>query len=300
MRFEILDTRGNWHDAAVATAKRRGYDARRITSADAMRDGPGIGFIRPHAHPETLEINQLIDYPAMAESGLTMIQDIHQVMCYESKSLQHARWGAWMPETIVTACEETAKAWCEGQACQIVSKADEGASSKNVRVITKLDDQISHIEEVFSKGVTVHHCDSQGTTSIQKDYVILQRFIPHAVTYRVNVIGRGRAIFRRFNHADRPVAQTGNVEPVMALDADMESLLDFADRFAAEAGTKWCALDILRDGDQWRLLETSLAWPWPSPGKCNEAPIFRTGRKWADMWDALFDEVEAGQWGELK
>lgn len=300
MRFEILDTRGNWHEAAVATAKRRGYDARRITTTDAMHTGPGIGFIRPHAHPETLDHNQLTDYPNMIDSGLTMIQDKTQVMVYESKSLQLNRWRHWMPETLLTHDRQEALDWAAEQELPVVSKADVGASSVNVRVLKRRTELLDHINEVFDTGVAVHHCDSMGTQSIQNDYVILQRFIPHTVTYRVNVIGNGRAIFKRYNYAHKPVAQTGNVEPVMALDADMESLLDFTDRFAAEAGTKWCALDILRDGDQWRLLETSLAWPWPSPGKCSEAPIFRTSRKWVDMWDALFDEVEAGQWGELK
>jgi hypothetical protein len=77
----------------------------------------------------------------------------------------------------------------------------------------------------------------------------------------------------------------------------LESLLEYSDRFFAEAGTKWCALDVLKDGDGWKVLESSLAWPWPSPGRCNEGTIFRSkNRRWIDMFDVMFDEVEAGAW----
>jgi hypothetical protein len=54
--------------------------------------GPGIGFISPHAHPQTLERNQLEDWPAMVDSGLTMIQDYTQVIYYESKIMQADRF----------------------------------------------------------------------------------------------------------------------------------------------------------------------------------------------------------------
>jgi hypothetical protein len=54
---------------------------------------------------------------------------------------------------------------------------------------------------------------------------------------------------------------------------------------------------VLKDGDGWKVLESSLAWPWPSPGRCNEGAIFRSkNRRWIDMLDVMFDEVEAGAW----
>ena len=61
----------------------------------------------------------------------------------------------------------------------------------------------------------------------------------------------------RYCYADRMVAQTGNVEPVMQMTPEVESLFEYSDRFFKHAQTKWCAIDVLRDGDQWRLLETS-------------------------------------------
>ena len=134
-------------------------------------------------------------------------------------------------------------------------------------------------------------------SKMQKGYLLLQRFIPHKVTYRVNAIGNARAIFFRYCYPDRPAAQTGNVEPCDVLNDEMDSLLEWSDRFFTSAKTKWCALDVLKDGDKWVLLETSLAWPWPSPGRCNEGPIFRSGHRWIGMFDVLMDEIKAGSFG---
>jgi glutathione synthase/RimK-type ligase-like ATP-grasp enzyme len=227
---------------------------------------------------------------------LTMIQDVDQVMLYEDKSGQFAKWGDWMPDTWRFTNEADALAFAETAELPIISKADVGASSKNVRVITHRDQLVRHIQLAFSTGIDVHHC-AGGFKSLQVGYVLLQRFVQHDITWRVNAIGRGRAIFKRYNYPDKPLAQTGNVEPVMRKTKEINSLLRFADRFFEHGGTQWCAVDILKDGDEWKILETSLAWPWPSPGQCNEAPIFRTGRVWSGMFEAMFDEVERGAWG---
>ena len=122
--------------------------------------------------------------------------------------------------------------------------------------------------------------------------MIFQKFVPHDITYRVNAIGKGRAIFFRKNYPDSWMAQTGNVEPSFELNEECESLLEYSDRVFENIGTQWCALDILKDDGKWKLLETSLAWPWPSPGRCNEGTIFRTKRKWIEMFDAMFDSLE--------
>jgi glutathione synthase/RimK-type ligase-like ATP-grasp enzyme len=294
VRFFILDERQVWHGPAIQAARRRGYLARRIFAGEESR-GPGIGFIRPHADPGRLPQNRL-DFQVMAER-LTMIQDAAQVEVYENKSEQVRRWGSWMPETWRFTDSAKALAFAATVSLPIVSKADVGASSRNVWVFTDRVKLMEHVRTLFGPGIEVNHC-SGGARSRQRGFVLLQRFIPHQVTWRVNAIGRARAIFKRYCYPDKPVAQTGNVEPVMALDAETESLLAYADAFFEAAGTRWCAIDILRDGDDWKLLETSLAWPWPSPGECNRAPLLRSeqGRVWGEVWDAMFDEIEAGAW----
>jgi len=295
-QFYILDEREIWHKAAIEAARRAGYDsARRIYSGAEARDVSGVGFIRPHADWRKLPQNRL-DFAAMA-GRLTMIQDAAQVQLYEDKSGQFARWGEWMPDTWRFIDAEAAQQFVAAAEYPLVSKADVGASSANVRILRTQAQAQAHIAQLFGAGVPVCHGASCPKT-MQRGYALLQRFIPHKITYRVNAIGRVRAVFFRYCYPDKPVAQTGNVEPAFEMTAELESLLEYSDRFFAHAGTQWCALDVLRDGDQWRLLETSLAWPWPSPGRCNDGAMFRAkpGRKWINMFDVMFDELAAGAW----
>jgi hypothetical protein len=161
----------------------------------------------------------------------------------------------------------------------------------NVRILESRKEAHQHVAQIFSYGIPLNR------RQVQKGYALLQRFIPHRITYRVNALGDCRAVFFRYCYADRQVAQTGNVDPCMEMTPEIESLLNYADRFFAHAGTKWCAIDILKDGDTWRLLETSEGWPWPSPGTCNEAPIFRSqNRRWIQMFEVMLDEIDRGAW----
>jgi biotin carboxylase len=256
-----------------------------------------VGFIRPHADWRRLPQNKAVDFPLMA-SRLLMVQDAAQVEVYEDKSEQFRRWAKWMPETWRFTGLEPALAFLAGAPWPLVSKADVGASSVNVRVLANRAEAEAHLRQLFGDGVPVSHGAEKAPKTLQKGYALLQRFIPHKITWRVNAIGDARAIFMRYCYPDRPVAQTGNVEPVMKLTAGNQRLLDYANEVLADIGTKWCALDILQDTDgTWKMLETSLAWPWPSPGKCNEAPIFGSSRRWLEIWDAMFEQIAAGAFG---
>lgn len=290
--FWILDGRHVWFDAAIQAAERHGHVGRRVFSGREAVGG--IGFVRPDANPALLGLHQ----QAYAEMRCQMVQDPWQVRYYENKSAQWRAWGDWMPETWRFTDEDAALSFIEGADYPLVSKADEGSSSTNVRVLRDKAQAAKHIRDLFSAGL-VTNCGSDGSKSRQQGYALLQRFIPHTTTYRVNAIGDARAIFLRYCYPDKPVAQTGNVEPAMKMTDELESLLEYANRFCRQAKTKWVALDILKDGDGWKLLETSLAWPWPSPGKCNEGPIFGSKRKWIELFDVLFDEIERGAWSEL-
>lgn len=283
MHISILDERKVWWAPIIEAAAKRGIKGRRIFHGEEC--GEGLGFIRPHADPKRLKQNHR-DYEVMA-SRCDVYQDRAQVELYEDKSGQAALWGDWMPDTWRFNSKEPALALLDDVDYPLVSKADVGASSKNIRILENRDEAIRHVQQLFSQGVPVDHC-AGGARSIQKGYALLQRFVPHEFTWRVNAIGNGRALFKRYCYPDKPVAMTGNTDPVMEMDEEVESVLEYADRFFAAAGTRWCAIDVLRDGDQWVLLETSLAWPWPGVGKA--APIFRTRFAWPEMFDCMFDE----------
>jgi hypothetical protein len=296
VKFYVLDERDIWHQAACDAARRHGYGAQRIFSGDAVPAGPGVGFIRPHADWRKLPANR-DDYARMVDAGLTMIQDQAQVAVYEDKSEQFMQWGHWMPDTWRLVMESDAQAFVAQAAYPLVSKADVGASSVNVRILKDKAEAQKHIAQLFGEGILVHHGANCPKTR-QKGYALLQRFIPHKITYRVNAIGDCRAVFFRSNYPDKPVAQTGNTVAAYAMTDELESLLEYADRVLADIGSKWCALDILKDEDgSWKLLETSLAWPW-AQDSYGDAAIFRStkGRKWAQIFDVMFDEVERGAW----
>lgn len=296
-QFVVLDEREIWHRPMIQAAKEFGYAGRRIRRGEEMPQG-SLGFIRPHADPAVLRINQM-DYLTMCARG-EVLQDAGQMTCYENKTLQFERWGHWMPPTWAFTSLETALAAIGELPFPIVSKANEGASSYNVRIIETPDALRAHIEDVFAGRVMVNPCSSGGRSFKQSGYVLLQEFIPHEVTWRVNAIGNARGIFKRRNYPDRPVAQTGNTDPVKTLDSLMEALLDYADRVFADIKSKWCALDILHvGGTEFKLLETSLAWPWPSPGDCNAATLFRSPYIWIDMWRCMFQQYAEGAWKTL-
>lgn len=308
-QFTILDERDVWWRPAMDAATARGYTAARIDRGSGLEtvwnkvglSPRGLGFIRPHADPVVLEQNHT-DYEFMAGS-LTMVQDRAQVEVYEDKSAQFWRWGKWMPPTWRFEHKDQALDFVRSHQGVLVSKADVGASSYNIRVLHTQAEQLNHVQQLFGRGISVDHCaggpGGRKVQSVQRGYVLLQAYIPHEITYRVNRIGRCRAVFERFNAPGTLTAQTGRVNGITRLDDTLESLLAFADEVFEAIDSKWCALDILRVGDSWRMIETSLAWPWPSPTNCMEAQFFGpTQHKWAGMWELMLDEYEAGVWSK--
>ena len=285
MRIFIRDVRSPWGKRLAHTARRRRWSVRIAGEVDA----DGFGFIRLHSNPE--KIGKDREIAAAMAKRLVMVQDATQIAVYDDKVAQARLWPEWMPETWIYESRDAAMGYAGD--FPVISKAAVGASSQNVRLIENRQSLEDHINLAFGEGITVRHGSGDGYKSFQRGYVLLQRFIPHDTTYRVNAIGGQRAVFLRSCYPDRPMAQTGNVCPSYDPPAD---LMEFAEAFFQQSGTKWCALDILKDGDGWRLLETSLAWPHPSPGECNNAPFFPNGRKWIDMWDVLLDELESGAW----
>ena len=298
-QLTVLDERNVWWQPMIEAATRRGYDAVRIKRGYEAEGRQGLGFIRPHADPRVLEMN-LVDYTQM--SHLTMVQDLSQMEVYEDKSAQFWRWGKFMPPTWRFESKAEALEFVRTYNGVLVSKADVGASSYNVRVLHTQADQLQHVQQLFSKGLPVNHCaggpGGRNVTSMQRGYVLFQQYVSHDITWRVNRIGRCYAIFKRYNAPGTLTAQTGNVDGMTELDDTLSGLLGVASTICDAIKSRWCALDILQTPDGWRMIETSLAWPWPSPGNCMAASFFGpTSHKWAGMWELMLDEYEAGAFG---
>lgn len=282
MNLNIFDARNVWHKPLIAAAQSRGHAAHRITKVQDISSG--YGFIRPH--PAFMPEHRIFD-TAMRQS-LTMIQDRAQVEAYEDKLVQFQRWGHLMPQTWHLTSRDL-----PDLPFPIVSKAREGASSVNVRIIQNRDELERHADQVFGKGIEVSRC-ADGHTTRQQGYLLLQAFVPHRITWRVNRIGGAYAVFKRFCYDHTPKAQTGRVEPVNANSDEVESLLEYAESISDELGSKWIALDILKAPDGWVFLESSLAWP-TTAGGTDSAIFFGSTRKWGEIWHLLLDEIEAGE-----
>jgi len=247
-KFWMLDGRDVWWKAAFAAGHEFGFACERINVFDPRMAAGDTGFVRPTAAPGKREA-QIRAYFDMQESGLRMVQDAWNVAYYDDKVGQLERLRAWLPSTWLFRSRREALEFVKGCQYPLVSKAAVGASSVNVRILRNAREGVKHVMDVFGRGVRVAHC-AAGAHSAQKGYVYFQSFIPHTETWRVNILGGGRAVFRRFNSRDRPVAQTGNVAPVMEMTHEVESVLEFADEIAAALGTGWCAFDILRYADR--------------------------------------------------
>jgi glutathione synthase/RimK-type ligase-like ATP-grasp enzyme len=286
-----------WHQALLREAQRRGFNAQRITHARQITRSPvrepSYLFVRlPMRQPELNEQRATVRKMA-AVPGIRIIQDMQQINLYEDKLAQTAAFSKWMPKTRVLVTQDSARDALDFMTYPFISKSSVGASSQNVRLLESYETACQEIRLAFTtRGIPT----SRGFKD-QRGYLIWQEFIPHTLTYRVNVIGQQFAIFKRFCYADRPMAQTGNVEPVMEMSTQMASLLLFAGCVTQDIGTRWCALDILESPDGWKLLETSIGWPWPSPGECNKGTFFFSTHLWIDMFKVLFDEIEVGVWG---
>jgi len=283
-----------WHDALLLEAEARGFNVKRVHHARHITE-PGYFFARlPMRQPElTAQRDKVRGIMSLRE--VRSIQDEQQITVYENKLAQTALFSKWMPTTHALMTTDDALGALDMMTFPFISKSAVGASSQNVRLIETREQAFEEVRLAFkTRGIPT----SRGFKP-QRGYLIWQRFIPHEVTYRVNIIGRQFAIFKRFCYGNRPMAQTGNVEPVMELTPQYVSLIQFAEHIAKVIGTKWCAFDILESPDGWKLLETSIGWPWPSPGDCNKGAFFFSTHKWAGMFKVLLDEIEEGVWGRL-
>ena len=224
---------------------------------------------------------------------LCFVTDKTQCLLYEDKCTQSLVFKDFLPDTQLFTDSGAAHAWVDqNHSWPIVSKASVGASSQYVDIIGR-DEALVVIDEAFGEGIPLNHPNWDR----QRGYVLFQRFLPgNDFTWRVNVVGDEVAVFQRFNYSDRPVAQTGNTEPVREMTDEIAGVVEYARKVATSINSKWVALDILRDSGELRLIETSLAWPWPGVG--DGALFFPSRRPWYGMFELMFDQMEQGVFGE--
>lgn len=297
--LKIFDTGHIWNAELERAAIMRNFPVRRVARDEPCTDLAPLGFLIPRQFDE----KNLMDDKKLAEfyieSGQHFVQDVFQIRAYEDKIAQTNELLHWMPATHIAACWSDAMNMLDAMDGPVISKSAYGSASHNVRLLNSKTEKYAEILQVFGgEGLPTRR--GPGPSVMQKDYLIWQEFIPHAVTRRVTIVGTKLHVYKRFNHPDRPMAAPSCVvqtQPVPMND-EVESLLEFSRAVFDDAETKWCAIDVLKDAaGKWLLLETSLAWARGNDPSGN-ANFYGTKRSLNTQFDLLLDEVEAGSFAE--
>lgn len=257
--------------------------------ATRPQDAEGIVFFpvrqfRPHIRKNKE------DFLALPR-GVTTIQDPLQVSVYEDKIAQWDMWHSWMPPAaLITDVDEAFEFLRTPSNFPFVSKSTIGSASKNVRILNTVAEATAEVKAVFGDGIEV-----QGGR--QHGYLFWQKFIPHKETWRVTVLGRKVSVYKRFNYPNvskaAPAKEVG-FEPIVALSDAPPGLIKFAFDFFEDADTKYCAIDVVSDGNSWYLLETALS--WARSYKPHLVRWMGTKYTFQTQFDLLMDEVAAGVW----
>jgi hypothetical protein len=291
----VYDSYDQWvHDierARLNSPARKSFRLVTLRRGSIIPDGAYV-FARLNMNPLDLSyekgwLEKYYDRP-----DLKWITSPTQLSLYEDKMKQALLFrskGILTPLTVAATDRDVALNAVDDLAIsadKIVLKARFGASSQFVRVVDPGEAK-AYLNQIFGDGVPL----ASNKWKLWKNHAVVQEFLPgNSWTWRVNVVGDQQAYFRRYNYADRPVAQTGNVEAFN--DVPVE-LTEFADQCSHLLNSRWCALDILTDPrGEYRLIETSLGWPFPGEG--GTALWHPSGAPWNEMFYQMFEEIEDG------
>lgn len=291
MRIWALDDRTFDHCGIElhTAAKARGYASTLFRNAAEVID-PGYVFTRLCQTQPRLTYDRGVYRDLASREGIRCIQDPWQVEAYEDKGVQTKLWGDFMPTTCVRYSRPQLRNGEYMLPFPIISKSFIGSASHNVRILNNAEQAEKELNLIFSpSGMKV-------TSGVQKNYVLWQEFVPHTCTYRVTLVGRYVHVYKRFNYLDRPMAAPSKVirtQP-LKMSSEVESLLEFCEKFFAAANTKWCAIDVLKNPTGgWKLLETALGWA-RGDDESGNAKFY--GSKWSllTQHELLLDEMQDG------
>ncbi len=295
--------RVRWGRAIHARAVARGWDCHLFTRADEIRPGRGYVFMRIEQWPPGLHRHKALAKEIHDEHPeLRIIPDMDQIGWYEDKIAQARDLMPWMPRTRVLFDIGEAEGAIRALGLPLISKASDGSSCANVRVVRTHEEALAEARAVFEgDGIPIRIDGDAGAR--QTGYLLWQRFLAgNDHIYRVGVCGRLKWMFREGNRPGTPLASgSGLYTPIDELGGETRDVFDAADAFCRATGQKWCGLDYAKDPDtgEWKVLETTLAWGMVDPHSTMGCTLFDeqgqpTGRRGDALWDALLDEIEAG------
>lgn len=290
MKLWAFDDAHNWGAMLVAKATARGFDARLFD--DSRIPDEGLVFMHMHHHPQVRLTHKRIMAVMALNKSLRLIPSYRASVLFDDKIEQARQLATWLPRTNVFFTIGAAKRFlADDTSYPIISKAAEGTSSYNVRMINTEDEARSEIRRAYSDlGIRCKY------GQMQRGYLLWQEFIDgSSCDYRIVVVGSKRLILRRANREDVPMGGAANIEPITELDDRASAALEFVNAFAATEQLPWCAVDVIRSGNgEWFVLEVSVSWTLNS---FYEAAFFdasgeRVGKMGHEVWDVFIDELE--------
>lgn len=280
----------NWGIDLAKAAAARGHDAHLFDDPKEPTDG--YVFFHMHHHPMVRLANKRAMALMALNPNLTLIPDYRSSVLYDDKIEQARQFSRWMPRTRVFYTPGAAYRHLAGVTYPFISKASEGASSHNVRLVADEEQARQEIRFAFSDlGLRCRY----GQT--QRGYLLWQDFVPNNTgDVRIIAIGRTRLILKRQNRDDRPMASgSGKTTPVTAHDIDDEltTALHYANEFFTAEKMLWCGVDLVRDNERWYVLESTVGWTMSGYTDCEffGDPQHRHGNK---IWEVFLDELEDG------
>ena len=232
------------------------------------------------------------------EKGVTTIPSLQESILYDDKVEQYKTFGNWMPFTVLFENDTDAFKYCREAKFPIVSKTAQGAGASNVRILTNWQDTLVEVCRTFSLGGMPVY---QGNT--QKGYVLWQDYVPNLNhNWRVFIMAKKHAVVTKRWNSPRSNKVDDNGE-IKQIDYLKPELLNYVRKFVDTFDFNWCAVDVVETKDGFKVLETSVGFPfwWFEKG----GVIFKyhgywceTSSKATDIWKILLETIKEGYFNE--
>lgn len=250
--------------------KIRGVDCRLFVRESRVPDN-SIAFVRVDQQGAQRDVSRELVF-ALNRRGCITLPTLQEAQWYDDKVAQLPALAEWMPATWhVTDRDEAMRLaaaipWARG--VRLVSKAAEGSSSANVRVLESRRDAEREIAQAFGPGIACRY------DRVQRGYVYWQRLVEgNPCDYRVCVVGDALYGLVRQNRPGTITASGSGVFRPLTLDDSRErAAAELAVRISRAISTRWMAYDFVFDEDGGPVvLEMSSAWTMKAYAQC---PMF--------------------------
>ncbi|HIH31308.1 TPA: hypothetical protein HA235_01240 [Candidatus Woesearchaeota archaeon] len=252
-----FDTR-NWHDIYAEHFRDMGVSTvfldpnKSSFIDDAVSTACGAYLWRVwHVPQDRIDATRKIRF-LEKECGLLMFPTHRMLEDYDDKAseLFFMRKQKYpIPETFFTRSSEEAKDYCQTCALPIVSKAYDGASGDNVRLLNNRDSLISHVNDAFSQtGIKTHF-----SGSVQQGYIFLQKYIPCKKDMKIIVIGEEVALsyWRKGLEWKHNISSGGSIDTTPI----PEQAKQLAVQITKDLKYDWCGLDFIEHDNRIFLIE---------------------------------------------